>query len=218
MSSKKELIYPKLLECCDKTESLYWIQVFEDLAYGKLPYGCYTNNEFLCCNFKGKKFSYKIDYDKDSSVLFTEIYDLLHNKLGVISDEQRKTKLEEIENTESDWKNKKWNTIKKKNVKDILMDNFIISMKKTYNLNYHNTAKLKNTILLGLIFKTITSKDIEYENGKVTQIIGINFANNEIIIDDNIIDYKINEKENPQVNKKFLINLWKPFSEEEIED
>ena len=216
MSSKNEILYPKLLECCDKTESLYWAQVFENLAYGRLPYGCYVNKEFLCCNFKGKKFSYKLDYNKDSSTLFTEIYNLLHNKLGVISDEQRKNKLEEIENNEADWKTKKWNTIKKKNVKDVLIDNFIILMKKTYNLDYNNTTKLKNTILLGLIFKTITSKDIDYENGKIITIGGINFEHNKVIVDDHILDYKINERDNSQImNKKYLIHLWKPFSEDE---
>ena len=38
--------------------------IFEDLAYGKTPYGAYFNKDFLCCSFKGKEFSYKLDFKK----------------------------------------------------------------------------------------------------------------------------------------------------------
>ena len=61
MTIKKEIIYPIFLECCQYTTDIFWENVFEDLSYGKTPYGTYITKDFLCCNYKEKEFSYKIE-------------------------------------------------------------------------------------------------------------------------------------------------------------
>ena len=75
---KKEIIYPVFLECCQFTIDSFWENIFEDLAYGKTPYGTYINKDFLCCSYKDKEFSYKIER-KDSEKLYKDIYNLLVN-------------------------------------------------------------------------------------------------------------------------------------------
>ena len=221
MPIKKEIIYPIFLECCQYTDDLFWIYIFEDLSYGKCPYGCYINKNFLCCSFKGKEFSYKIDSNKDPKVMFEEIYNLLHNKLGFYSEIQRRSKIKNIEIPESNWKDKKWNNIKNKNVKDFIIDNYVISMKKLYSLDDNTVIKLKFVILSGIIFKTISNNDIVYENGIIKEIKGISFKKNEMIIDKNLINYKFqNEKiVNKNIKKSirdYHVQILKQEEEEEI--
>ena len=61
MLVKKELLYPIFLECSQHADDTFWENIFEDLAYGKAPYGTYISKDFLCCGYKKKEFSYKIE-------------------------------------------------------------------------------------------------------------------------------------------------------------
>ena len=79
MAIKKEILYPVFLECLQFINDAFWENIFEDLAYGKTPYGTYINKDFLCCNYKNKEFSYKIE-KKDPKTLYNDIYSLLGNK------------------------------------------------------------------------------------------------------------------------------------------
>ena len=88
MPIKKEIVYPVFLECCEFATDSFWDNVFEDLAYGKTPYGTYINKNFLCCSYKNKEFSYKIER-KEPIELYTDIYDLLTKKLGIMSHKEK---------------------------------------------------------------------------------------------------------------------------------
>jgi hypothetical protein len=209
MPIKKEIIYPIFLECCIHIEDLYWKQIFEDLSYGKCPYGCYINKQYLCCSFKGKEFIYKIE-NKDPGELYEDVYDLLHRKLGILSEDQRKNKIKSIELQDIDWKTKKWNNIKKKNIKDLIIDNYIISMKKKYKLSDITALELKNTIITGIIFKTITPKEIKYENGIIISISGIDFEKGKVIYEQVLKQYKYqSEKISDKNTKKLLIDNYR---------
>ena len=87
---KNELVYPIFLKCCEISDDDFWKYVFEELAYGRSPYGTYIKKGFLCCNYKSKEFTYKIDTQKDSQIIYDEIYDLLYNKLGLLSNDDIK--------------------------------------------------------------------------------------------------------------------------------
>ena len=89
MPQKKELIYPFFLECCQFTKDLFWVTIFENLAYGEAPYGTYISKGYLCCSFKNKKFTYKIER-KDAEILYRDIHNLLTNKVGILSRKQNK--------------------------------------------------------------------------------------------------------------------------------
>ena len=79
MVMKKEILYPVFLECLQFTNDFFWENIFEDLAYGKTPYGTYINKDFLCCNYKDKEFSYKIE-KKEPELLYNDILFLLGKK------------------------------------------------------------------------------------------------------------------------------------------
>ena len=118
---KKEIIYPVLLECCSYADDSFWENMFEDLAYGICPYGTYISKDFLCCSFRGKEFSYKLER-KDPKVLYNDIYHLLAHKVGILSQKEKIRKRYMFHSVEKNIKESQenWVDIRKKNIKDLL--------------------------------------------------------------------------------------------------
>jgi len=211
--SANELIYPIFLEVCKYAdEDIFWKYVFEDLAYGRAPYGTYITKNFMCCNYKGKEFSYKIEVTKQPEVLFDEIYNLLHTKFGLLSDKDKikKRQIFDSVNDNKDWNNN-WNSIKKKNIKNIIIENFIIKQKTKNLLSIKQARKLLSLIIIGIIFKTITSDDIDYENGQINDIDGIKFEEKKICVTKNICDFGSNLLPEIVIEKKTMSDNWDKY-------
>ena len=68
-------------------EDTFWKYIYEDLSYGKCPYGIYLQNDYICCFIKGKEFSYRIIEDK--SDVLDDIHNLLKNRAGILSDKEK---------------------------------------------------------------------------------------------------------------------------------
>ena len=115
MHIKREIVYPMFLECCQHADDIFWETIFEDLAYGKPPYGTYISKDFLCCSYKKKEFSYKIE-KKNSLTLYSDIYDLLTKKVGILSQREKIRKKKDFSDLEESIKEsrKSWNNIRKK--------------------------------------------------------------------------------------------------------
>ena len=159
-SQKKEIIYPIFLQCCLFTNNdLFWENVFEDLSYGKTPYGTYISKDALCCNYKSKEFNYKIEA-KDPQQMYTDVYNLLTTKLGLLSPRDRLKKKEDFFIMEQEIREgrKKWSNIKKKNVKDLCIERYVIDMKHKYSLSLVQMRRLLSAIFIGMVFKVITSR------------------------------------------------------------
>ena len=125
-------------------------------------------------------------------MLYNEVHELLHTKANINSsnDHYKLIKcFEEIEKELKDIKNSNWTSIKKKSIKDNIIENFIIDMKNTYNLSLSVCKELNSVIQLGLIFKTITHKDIVYEDGKIKSISGILFKDNAFELRKDLFEY-----------------------------
>jgi len=219
---KDELVYPIFLQCCKYTDDTFWKYILEDFAYGKSPYGTHINKNFLCCNYKGKEFSYKIDPTKDSKVLYDEIYKILFEKFGLLSTKDKQKRREIFDKNQQlmeEQQKSNWNSIKKKSVKNIIVENFVIDKKREYNLSFSQIRKLLSIIIVGIIFKTIKASDIEYNDSKITNIEDINFSYKNIDIKKNIYDFQyistpqiiIEKKEMKDQWDKFLINLKKSY-------
>ena len=109
MPIRNKLVYPIFLECSTHTTDNFWTYIFEDLAYLKTPYGIYIQKNYICCNYKGKEFNYKIDISKDSKILFDEIYKLICNRFGLQSEQDKLNQRKLFE-----YNIKNWEIIKKK--------------------------------------------------------------------------------------------------------
>jgi hypothetical protein len=213
MPVKKELLYPMFLECCKYTTDMFWESVFEDLAYGKLPYGTYISNNSLCCSYKDRNFSYSLNEKQDPKQLYDDVYNLLSKKLSLLSQKDKIRKKVEFFNLEFDTTEyrKSWSSIRKKNVQDLLIENYVIDMKKKHNLSLKQARYLLSVIYIGRILKVITSKDIEFEDGKVTGIEGISFTNKKIHISKEIYDTQVETTDCIIVEKSFLSDLWDKY-------
>lgn len=212
MPVKKEILYPMFLECLEYTTDSFWENVFEDLAYGKTPYGTYINKSFLCCNYKNKEFSYKIE-KKDSEQLYNDVYNLLVKKLGLMSIRDKLNKKIDFNNIEEELKlsRKNWNNIRKKNIKDMLIENFVINMKNKYLLTLKQSRTLISNIFIGMIFKVITAKDIDYEDGEIKGIDGFSFRDNEIIIERDIYDIENEYRKCILIDKSLMSDNWDKY-------
>lgn len=212
MVIKKDILYPIFLECIPFCENSFWTNLFEDLSYGKCPYGTYIHKNFFSCNYKNKEFSYKID-NVPPKELYENIFNLLVNKIGILSDEERKNKLLEffnIDYTLDENKYEKWSLIKKKNVKDSLLDRFLINIKYQYSLSDNQIKKLQKIINLGLIFKTISHKDIIMKNGEIDYINGFDFYEGGYEVNKDLIkseSYELNGESNS--NTQRLVDIWR---------
>jgi hypothetical protein len=212
MPIKKEIIYPVFLECCEFSSDTFWANVFEDLAYGKTPYGTYINKNFLCCSYKNKEFSYKIER-KDPHALYIDIYNLLAKKLGILSHKEKVKKRVDFHKTESRIKEfrQEWGNIRKKNIKDLLIERYVIDMKNKHLLSIKQTKYLLSVIFIAIVFKVITSKDIEYSDGKIQNIQGIEFTKKKIMIKRDIYNIDVSFSPEIFVDKKVMADNWEKY-------
>jgi len=207
---KREIIYSIFLECSDFCTDNYWKNIFEDLAYGQAPYGTYISKGFFCCNYKNKEFSYKIE-KKDARKLFEDICGLC-KKIGLLSHDDKIQKKIDFKNIENDIKDdrQKWCNIRKKNLKDFLIENYVIRMKHQYNLDNNQSKYLNYLIFLSMIFKIIGMKDIEYEDGEIKNIKGISFTDRNIIFEKELYHYDL-RKCILIDDKKFISDSWEKY-------
>ena len=185
MPIKRDIIYPIFLKTIQYTEDNFWKDTFENLSYAICPSGSYISKGFLCSSLKGKEFVYKF-IDKEPERIYNDIYSLLKLKLNIMSKNERSILLKEFEEVEENIRKIKtctWNEIKKKGTKDILLQNFLIEMKRKYELRIGQIKKLYNLINLCMILKSISTCDIDYTDGEIKSINGITFTKGKYKVD-----------------------------------
>lgn len=209
---KREIIYSIFLECSEVCDDSFWKNIFEDLAYGMAPYGTYISKGFFCCNYKNKEFSYKIE-KKDVNQLQEDICGLC-KKIGILShnDKIRKTiDFRKFEDDLKDTNTNKWCSIRKKNVKDFLIENYVIKMKQKHNLSVKQSKYLNYVIFVTLIFKVINIKDIEYCDGEIKNIKGISFKDKKIVLEKDIYSFEGTKCIFVDDDKKLMSENWSKF-------
>ena len=114
------ILFPLFLKCYDITTDIYWLNVFEKLAYGKAPFGTYIVDDTLRCSYKDREFIYFIDTTKDIRVVFKEITELLGCNLDMKS-----TYRDEVNEPITSWSN-----VRKKNDKELYIQLYVIKLMK----------------------------------------------------------------------------------------
>ena len=215
MPIKREIIYPIFLECCQFTDDKFWENVFEDLAYGKTPYGTYISKDFLCCSYKKKEFSYKIEKKLPKDV-YNDVYDLLTNKLGLLSPLEKSKKRKIFKDIEEDIteSRKNWNDIKKKNIKELLIELYVTRMKNKHSLTLKQARYLLSIIFVGMIFKVITNKDVDYKNGKIENIDGIEISHKKIDVKKDLYNLDNNFTPTIILDKNLMYDNWEKYLKE----
>lgn len=209
MPVAKDIVYPVFLECCQFATDTFWENIFEDLAYGKTPYGTYITKDFICCSYKDKEFNYKIER-KDSELIYKEVSSLLVNKLGLLSQREKVRKRLDFHNMEEQIMESRrtWVNIRKKNVKDLLIETYVIDMKNKHSLSMKQARYLLSIIFIATVFKVISAKDIHYSDGKIHAIDGIDFDNNKVILERNVYSSEVSFAPQIVLDKKLMSDNW----------
>jgi hypothetical protein len=217
MPLKREIQWPYFLECSQFCDDIFWDNIFEELAYGKPPFGTYISKGFLTCSYKGKEFSYKIER-KDPQILYNDIYKLLTEKIGILSHKekaQKKLVFHELERNIKDSRHD-WSSIRRKNIKDTMYEKYVIDMKNKHSLSLKQCKYLLSVILISIMFKSITPKDIEYKDDRINHIAGIEFDKGKIILERDICSQLTNtECDTSELvvenNSKILSDNWEKY-------
>jgi hypothetical protein len=213
MLGKKDIVYPIFIQCCQFTTDAFWDNTFEDLAYGRPPYGSYISKNFLCCSFKKKNFAYKIE-KKDPQLLYNEVYDLLVNKLGLLSQREKIKQKIEFQDTEEKLREvrRDWASIqKKRKVRDLLIEQYVVRMKREHSLDIKQMRYLLSIIFLAIMFKVITAKDITYSDGIIHDIKGIDFAEQKVILNVNVYDLQVSFAPQIVISQKLMSETWEKY-------
>ena len=84
-------------------------------------------------------------------------------------------------------------------------------MKQKYKLTNLQAKNLLSSIFIGLIFKVINSKDITYEDGKITKIEGIEFRKGGYTLIKNIYNVEYDFTLEQDTEKKVMSENWKKY-------
>jgi hypothetical protein len=169
---RRDIKFPLFLECVKYTSDMFWQNFYEDLAYGKYPKSIYLMNGMIHSSNKRKAFSYNFS-NKTPKQIVDELYVILIENTTICSkkdDKAKKSSLQEICSTIKDEKPIKWTSVRKKVTKDIYIQNFVLRMKKEYDLNWSKASSLLYTINIGILNKIITSQDINFVDGEIESI------------------------------------------------
>jgi hypothetical protein len=178
---KKILRFPMLIEVSLRQKSDFWKDVFVNMAHGKAPSGCYiTASSFLVSNAKGRSFSYFLgdqNNAKSPDQIGAEIVDILTKKMNFMSVKDRIHKMEKFNDLKEQLKHEfvesRWTDLKKKNVKDQLLELYVLKEKAKRDLDIETARDELADISVKLIFKHIASDDVIMKNGEIETIIGV---------------------------------------------
>jgi hypothetical protein len=181
MSTKKkekEVIFPVIQQCVNYLDGIFWKTFFDDLSRGKKTKNIIINNKSIGTTNKRGGFTYNY-FDKDPETIAIELKNILLS-IGIYSDEDIKSN-DNIKNASNEYlkmtEENEWKKIKNKKMKDQLITEFVIQQKNKYKNNW-NVAKLLYSLLIDSFFllKTHKPNDVIMNNGKIENIIDIEWS------------------------------------------
>ena len=175
------LIYPIFSECKDYTLDPFWQDIFFKCACNRFPRNLRYDNKNHTINVKtpcagGRSKTEVIDISNDPVEIFQVMMSIFREKLGLKSSRDLQTQVQELEDIKE--KNKidldcEWKKLKPRALKDELIMNYVMKLIKEYNLDPRDAKSLLTTIYLGFQYKKLTADHIDYENGVINNIIGL---------------------------------------------
>lgn len=217
---QKEVIYSILIECSEIVTDDFWKQFYKDLATGKSTKGIYITNGVIQTSNKRNGFIYTIT-DKAPEIIVEELHHLLTTYTNICSKKDISKKrqiLKEIEDEIEEYKTSKWSSIKRKNYKNSLFIEYVLGLKKTYDMSWQATINAYKTITYAFECKTHGSKDVNYINGKIVDIEDIEYMDGNIVNNREIIEEIREENTEGNISLQRLfesyINSWAKFIKE----
>lgn len=187
------VIYPIFEECKGYVLDAFWKDVFGQCAMNRFPKGIrYVVNSIASSSTDPgfeHKFSIKtikkpgsrggvelINLPTEPKVLVGCLLSIFREKLDMYSSLDLQIKKEEFEEMNSSMKvnyDCTWKELKPKNVKDSMIRNYIIELQQRHSLTDGQARKLLSEINCCVQLKILDHESINYANGKIHSIKGI---------------------------------------------
>jgi hypothetical protein len=204
--------FPQFTEYLDFTVDPYWCKIFENCSKGKFPKKSGfddTRGDFGSIWIRDKEMHwYKLTGDAENDYL--EMKKIFKDYLKLKSlqdrsetrDQFNRLKRELDKSYTGDWKN-----IKKKNIRDSLVRQYILKLKDDYDLSVDDTIDLSKEIRQCILFGWITPNHIEYsgESRRIENITSVKRVDNRFIVE----RVKTKCKREYVESKNSLSTLWK---------
>lgn len=178
-----QIKYPIFLKAATATDDDFWKYILTNLAYEKCPYGVMIEEPCLVCKFKGSEFNFNFTTVTDHVDMCNSIKSLLQSHLNIESTHDHLCRRQML-SEDLCYRGVAWSNIKKKSVKDILIENFVLHNKTKFNLSVKQSKATLSSIRLGFQFKRFSSADITYDADKmeIVCIRGIAFKDKKVIV------------------------------------
>ena len=187
MQRELRIVHPIFLKCSVIVQDPVWKHIFTELAYGKSPSGTYFERDALCCRLKNKFFHYDFS-EKSAEETTKEVIHIFQSKLKMDNQRQSFQQYQRMLDTLSGYSLRPWNELKKKNIRDVMFEQFVIDKKQEMGFTWKQTQRLLCMLRLALHFKVITVKDISFdeERGLISDISGIEISKTKLRLEASI--------------------------------
>lgn len=185
IQESRSVIYPVFMECSRRVTDLFWKRLYLDLSESKCPKCIFISNNIIYSVNKKKPFSFSIPtkentYQNDIDNLIETLHELLTTNTTICSNkdnEQKKNLMIAKKKTAHNilTNNQSWSSIRKKNEKEMHIVNYVLRMRENHELDWNTTKYLLQTINIGMLYKTLTSKDVQFIDGNIQSINGIEY-------------------------------------------
>ncbi len=193
--------YPFFIGCMELCTDDYWKKIFENLSYGISVKGTYIVDGFIKSTKKGKEFSYRIE-KKPSNLLYSDIYKLFTEKLGITSTNETTKKeieyLKYLKKMRERYKN--MDNSRKKSYREILLLDFVIRNMSSIK----NGKKLLALITFGFLFNYLMSDNISYSENNLR----IENIENLDITSESYGTIRTVEKKKKKFEKNYMADNW----------
>jgi len=170
------------------TPDPFWEAILQDLAYGRAPYGCSVDDQEIVCHVSGQLFQYIYTTHTPADACY-ELIELFQKHLEMRSMRDHRISASEARDHAQQYIYQPWNDIRKRSIKNFLIEEYILDMKRMYTWNTVQASNVLSLIMLGFHFKLLTAKDIDYDSiqGRILHIHKVAVTPNGIRLDAPIV-------------------------------
>ena len=213
---QKDVRFHLLYDAAGYFEDDFWTNFFIDMSRGKCSKKITIDNSTIMLGTK-RNMNIYFYADKSPKQIAHDLKPLLVDSLNILSKSDQKLSYDEIATSleefnlykdENDWKR-----IKNKKMRDSMLDDYVLFRKKEWNLNWENTRLLQTIISNAFYFyRTHKSKDVVMENGKIANILDIEFIEETNSISNTRFDIEhISETSGFDEHSREISDVWKSY-------
>jgi hypothetical protein len=175
------------MKCRDYCPNEYWKGVFEELSFGKYPKQIYISGGMIQSSNKKKlSFCYSLK-DKEPYQIVKDVIDLLTHHTDLISmDEIMKKRFVNERYIKDYWA--QWKDIKRKHIKDVLLMEFCLELRKTYGWTMKKASDIFQNLSLRVYGGQIV--DIKMKDRKIESIPGMQVNAQGVVEFDNTNEFR----------------------------